>query len=285
MNRKDLKVWSADSHYSDSTELLEQVCNRILPRRGVFETTDSVLVTLGSQNGLYITSQLLGGRNRVATIEDPGYPDARKILSASFGEVRFQPVDDEGLIVDERLRGTTLVFATPNRQCPTTVTMSEQRRKELIAAADEYDFFIVEDEYECDVDYRNFTPFPLRSTEAKGRVIYLGSLSKGLSPGLRLGYLVAEPEFVEAARDVRGTILRHPPIVLQHTAAVFLRFGYYESQLRRLHSDFMARWNAADESIRKNLPDFDVTSEYGGTNFVLRDKERVLSASAIAQEA
>ena len=101
MNRKDLKVWSADSHYSDSTELLEQVCNRILPRRGVFETTDSVLVTLGSQNGLYITSQLLGGRNRVATIEDPGYPDARKILSASFGEVRFQPVDDEGLIVDE----------------------------------------------------------------------------------------------------------------------------------------------------------------------------------------
>jgi len=64
-----------------------------------------------------------------------------------------------------------------------------------------------------------------------------------------------------------------------------LRFGYYESQLRRLHSDFMARWNAADESIRKNLPDFEVTSEYGGTNFVLRDQDRVLNASAIAQEA
>lgn len=285
MNRKDLRVWSADSHYSDSIELLEQVCMRILPRRGVFETTESVLVTLGSQNGLYITSQLLGGRKRTATIEDPGYPDARKIMRASFGEVRFQPVDDEGMIVDERLKGTTLVFATPNRQFPTTVTMSEQRRKDLIAAAEEYDFFIVEDDYECDVDYRSFTPFPLRSSDAKGRIIYLGSLSKGLSPGLRLGYLVADPEFIEAARDLRGTILRHPPIVLQLTAAAFLRFGYYESLLRRLHRDYADRWHKADGIIKEVLPGFDVLGEFGGTNFVLRDQALALSASTIAREA
>ncbi len=285
MNRRDLKVWSADSHYSDSIELLEQVCRRILPRRGVFESTDSVLITLGCQNGLYITSQLLGGRDRTATIEDPGYPDARKILSASFGEVRFQPVDDEGMIVDERLQGTTLVFATPNRQFPTTVTMSEQRRKELVAAAEAYDFYIVEDDYECDVDYRDFTPFPLRSSEAKSRVIYVASLSKGLSPGLRLGYLVAEPAFIEASRDLRGTILRHPPIVPQLTAAAFLRFGYYESHLRRLHLDYKARWRTADELIRKILPDFDVIGEFGGTNFVLKGQNSALSASAIASEA
>lgn len=285
MNRKNMKIWSADGLYSDSIELLEQVCGRILPRRGIFESTNSILITLGSQNGLYIACQLLGGRNRTATIEDPGYPDARKILRASFGEVRFQPVDEEGMIVDERLRGTTLVFATPNRQCPTTVTMSEQRRKELIAAAEEYDFFVVEDDYECDVDYRNFTPFPLRSSEAKSRIIYLGSLSKGLSPGLRLGYLVADPEFIEAARDMRGTILRHPPIILQLTASAFLRFGYYESQLRLLHRDYMARWDIANEIIREVLPGFDITGEFGGTNFILRDQDMALSASKIAREA
>lgn len=285
MNRKDLKVWSADSHYSDSRELLEQVCTRILPRRGVFETMDSVLVTIGSQNGLYITSQLLGGRQRAATIEDPGYPDARKILRASFGEVRFQPVDDEGIVVDERLRGSSLVFTTPNRQFPTTVTMSERRRRDLIEAAKEFDFFIVEDDYECDVDYRNFSPFPLRSSATKERVIYLGSLSKGLSPGIRLGYLAAAPEFIEAARDMRGTMLRHPPIILQHIVATFLRFGYYESHLRRLHADYMARWEIANDVIRQVLPDFDVKGEYGGTSFVLNDKNKKLSASAIAHEA
>ncbi len=285
MNKKDLKVWAADNHYSDSNELLEQICARILPRRGIFEPTSSTLVTLGSQNGLYITSQLLGGRNRVATIEDPGYPDARKILSASFGEVRFQPVDEQGMIVDERLKGSTLVFVTPNRQFPTTVTMSDQRRRDLIAAAEEYDFLIVEDDYECDVDYRDFTPLPLRNSEAKNRVIYLGSLSKGLSPGLRLGYMVAEPDFIEAARDLRGTILRHPPIVLQFTAAAFLRFGYYESQLRRLHRDYKARWTVADEIIREMLPEFEIAGEFGGTNFVLRDCKKGLEASPIANEA
>ena len=285
MNRRDLKVWSADDHYSDSIELLEQICGRILPRRGIFETTNSTLITLGSQNGLYITCQLLGGRSRTAIIEDPGYPDARKILRASFGDVRFQPVDDEGIVVDERLRGATLVFVTPNRQFPTTITMSEQRRKELVTAAEEYDFFVLEDDYECDVDYRSFTPFPLRRSEAKDRVIYLGSLSKGLSPGLRLGYLVAEPEFIDAARDVRGTILRHPPIILQLTVSAFLRFGYYESQLRRLHHDYEVRWRTADEIIRRMLTGFDITGEFGGTNFVLRDQDSALRAATIAREA
>lgn len=285
MNRKDLKVWSADGHYSDSVELLEQVCARILPRRGIFETINSTLITLGSQNGLYITCQLLGGRNRTATIEDPGYPDARKILHASFGEVRFQPVDDEGLVVDERLRGTTLVFVTPNRQFPTTITMSERRRKQLLAAAKEYDFFIIEDDYECDVDYRNFTPFPLRNSEVKDRVIYIASVSKGLSPGLRLGYLVADPEFIEAARDMRGTMLRHPPIILQLTVSAFLRFGYYESLLRRLHQDYESRWRTADEIIRNTLTGFEVTGEFGGTSFVLKDQESVLRAKTIARAA
>ena len=218
-------------------------------------------------------------------IEDPGYPDARKILQSSFSKLHFQPVDDEGMVVDDRLKGATLVFVTPNRQFPTTVTMSEQRRRDLIHASEKYDFFIIEDDYECDVDYRHFTPLPLFSLDSRGRVIYLASLSKGLSPGLRLGYMSASPEFIDAARDMRGTILRHPPTLLQLTAAAFIRFGHYESRLRRIHQDGETRWKLANQKLRKLLPGFEVLGEYGGTNFLLSDRSKSQTAETIVEKA
>ncbi|WP_166416004.1 aminotransferase-like domain-containing protein [Cochlodiniinecator piscidefendens] len=285
MNRKDLKIWSADGLYADCAELIEQVAQRILPRRGIFEPTDSILITLGTQNGLFITSLLFGGRDRIAAMEDPGYPDARKILRSNFGSVRFQPVDKDGMIVDERLRGVDLVFITPNRQFPTTVTMSESRRHALLQAAEEYDFYIVEDDYECDVDYRPSTPLPLHSLDKTDRLIYLGSLSKGLSPGLRLGYLTAPPEFIEAARDCRGMMFRHPPMILQHTAATFIRLGYYDGLLRRVRLDYEQRWHQANAILRDRLPSFVKNGEFGGTNFILADHETGLDAVLIAKAA
>jgi len=285
MNRRDLKIWSSDGLYSETNELVEQICTRILPRRGVYSNVTRTMITLGSQNGIFIASQLLGGRNRIAVIEDPGYPDARKILQASFGQVRFQRVDEEGMVVDENLRDATLVYVTPNRQFPTTVTMSEQRRKDLVAAAEEYDFFIIEDDYECDLDYRHFTPFPLVSLCNQGRVIYLASMSKGLSPGLRLGYMSAAPEFTDTARDARGTMMRHPPTLLQLTAATFIRLGYYESHLRRTLESSEKRWKIADKHLREKLPGFEISGDFGGTNFLLSHRGRGITASEVVQAA
>lgn len=285
MNRKDLKIWSSDGHYTDSPDLTRQVNQRILPSRGIAPDPGSTLITLGSQNGLYLIGLLLGGRNRVAAMEDPGYPDARKILTANFGTVRFQPVDSEGLVVDDRLRGVDLVFVTPNRQFPTTVTMSAARRRALLDAAEEHDFYVVEDDYECDVDYRQNPPLSLRALDDQGRVIYLGSLSKGLSPGLRLGYLNATPDFITAACDSRGMILRHPPFILQQTAAAFVDLGYYDKLLRRLKRDHELRWRSANAALADRLPELEVVSEFGGTNFLLTDRMRQLRADDLAQAA
>ncbi|MEM7074912.1 MAG: PLP-dependent aminotransferase family protein [Pseudomonadota bacterium] len=285
MNRRNLKIWSGDGLYADCLDLIEQVSQRILPRRGVFERENAILITLGSQNGLFITSLLFGGRDRLAAMEDPGYPDARKILQANFGSVHFQPVDAEGIVVDERLHNVDLVFVTPNRQFPTTVTMSERRRQELLQAAEDYDFYIVEDDYECDVDYRSSTPLPLRSLDPSGRVIYLGSLSKGLSPGLRLGYLAASATFVDAARDCRGMMMRHPPMILQHTAAAFIRLGYYDGLVSRLREDYEQRWHLTDRLIRQKIPDFLLKGEFGGTTFMLGDPGNRVAAKDICDGA
>lgn len=285
MNRKDLKIWSSDGQYSDSEELMEQVCHRILPRRSIFTKEDTTLITLGSQNGLFIAATLTGGRDRVAAIEYPGYPDAHKILRANFGEVRYLPVDAHGLVVDERLKGVDVIFVTPNRQFPMTVTMPEARRRELMDAAENYDFLIIEDDYECDVDYRNPAPLPLKHNDEGGRIIYLGSLSKGLSPGLRLGYMVAPAGFISAARDCRGMMLRHPPLILQHTAATFIRFGYYDSLLKRLRQEYGLRWKLANDAIEASLGMFNVQSAFGGTTFVLTDPTRERPARQLADNA
>ena len=285
MGRDKMRLWYSDGEYADSEELIEQVCARILPRRGLFMTPDRVLITLGSQNGLYLTAAILGGRERIAAMEEPGYPDARKILQSAFGGVRHIPVDDEGLVVDERLNGVSLVYVTPNRQFPTTVTMSERRRRDLIAAAEEFDFFILEDDYECDVDYRSSPPLPLYKIAISERVIYLASLSKGLAPGLRLGYLIASDKLIELARDYRGMMMRHPPIILQQTSALFLRFGHYESLLKRTHQTYLERWHVANEAISEFISEFVVKGEYGGTNFMLNSKNRCVFASSIAKNA
>ncbi|PHS19380.1 MAG: hypothetical protein COA78_00660 [Blastopirellula sp.] len=178
-------------------------------------------------------------------MEDPGYPDARNIFGQWAANIKFIPVDEEGILVDGMLEDVDLVYVTPNRQFPTTVTMSDRRRKALLAAAEKHDFFVVEDDYECDVDYRDAPPMPLYQADQSGRVLYLGSLSKSLSPGLRLGYFVAPPEFIVEARALRGMMVRHPPVILQHTAALFISLGYYDALLLRLHKSSQRKGSVA----------------------------------------
>lgn len=285
MNRKDLKIWSGDGVYADSEELLEQVCRRILPRRGLFPHKANTMITMGSQNGLFIAAMLLGGQSRTCAIEDPGFPEARKIFKSTFGRVKCIPLDEEGIIVDDRLHDVDLVYVTPNRQFPTTITMSERRRKALLRAADMYDFYILEDDYECDVDYRFAPPLPLRQLDGTDRVIYLGSLSKGLSPGLRLGYMTGPAAFSDLAREYRGMMFRHTPGLLQHTAALFLRFGHYDSLLRKITEIYEQRWKIANDLLQRDFPDFDIRGEYGGTNFVLTDRAASIDLEDMLQRA
>lgn len=285
MNRRDLGIWSSDNQYWDAPELLDQICNRLLPRRGLTARSQNVLVTLGAQQGLYLVASLLRGAGRVVAMEDPGYPDARNIFAQLFDEVRFIPVDAEGIVVDDRLRGADLVYVTPNRQFPTTVSLSQARRRALLALAEAEDFLIIEDDYDCDVDFRTSPPLPLYQIDRSARVIYTTSLSKSLAPGLRLGFLVAPEELVTEARALRGMMIRHPPLVLQHTAALFLRLGHYDALCSRLHAAFERRWSIAGAALARDFSDFGIVGATGGTNFMLNDPTRQRSGAGIVRRA
>ncbi|MBL4785306.1 MAG: PLP-dependent aminotransferase family protein, partial [Cohaesibacteraceae bacterium] len=259
----------SDHLYEDCEELLTQVRTRLLPRRGIVAEPDQILLTAGAQQAIYITSVLLGGPTRTIGAENPCYQDARNIFDQQFGNVRPIPVDLEGIVVSRELADCDLVYTTPNHQFPTTVRMSKQRRTQLLSFARENNVVIIEDDYDSETDFDPLIVPALCSAPDGASIVYVGSLSKSLSPGLRIGYLVGPADFIREARALRGMMIRHLPPLIQLTAAHYIRLGHYDALVSRFQSAFENRWHVARAALAKSFPDADITSGWGGTNFFI----------------
>ena len=260
-----------DFGFHDDPMLVNYICSRSLPRRGIQVVPDQMLVTLGAQNALYLVAQLLINPDTKVVLEDPSYPDLRDIVSRRTSHITTLPVDSEGMVLDEEvLSKADIVCITPSHQCPTTTTMSLRRRHDLLALAQKYDFLIIEDDYEFEMNFIEKPSPALKSLDKSGHVIYVGSLSKSLFPGLRLGYLVGSQILVDQARRLRHLILRHPPGHTQRTAAYFLALGHYEAQLRRLRRHLQARREVLQTALEKESLFEQTASHFGGTSFWIK---------------
>ncbi|MFQ5545547.1 MAG: PLP-dependent aminotransferase family protein, partial [Acidiferrobacterales bacterium] len=204
-----IRDWARDRIDSDDSLLIEQIHTRLLPRRGVWASPDEILVTVGAQHALYLLATLLVTSGSTVGIEDPGYPDARNIFAVKTSRMVGLPVDEAGLIVDKNLDRCDYIYVTPSHQSPTTVTQSLQRRQSLLRHAMDRDFVVIEDDYECETNFVGDPTPALKSLDENNRVIYVGSVSKTLAPGLRLGYMVAPTELIREARALRRLMLRH----------------------------------------------------------------------------
>lgn len=266
-SRQAIRNWAVDSFDGDDPMLIEQLRTRILPERGVWADADEVLITLGTQNSLYIISRLLMSPDIVVGIEEPGYVDARNIFETSGARVVPIPLDAEGMVVDARLQACDVVYVTPSHQSPTTVTMTLERRQALLQKAREHNVILIEDDYDSEANFLN-DPIPaLKSLDEDGRVLYISSLSKTLAPGLRLGYIVAPGPLVKEARALRRLILRHPPSNNQRTVGLFIARGYHDTLTHRLAREYRERWYAMSRTLGQALPRAQCTPTYGGTSF------------------
>ena len=249
---RDFEAMTADYNERDDPRLVEFIARHSLPRRGILAGPDEILVTLGAQNALWLTSEVLLGANRTAVIENPCYPGVAGILSQTSARVLPVDVDDGGLRVDAIPPETDVVFATPSHHCPTSVTMPVERRQALLARAARDDFLIIEDDYEFEMSFLTPPSPALKSLDREGRVIHVGSFSKSLFPGLRLGYLVGPTEFIREVRALRATVLRHPPGHVQRTAAYFMSLGHYDALIKRTAKALGARRKVMEKAIREN---------------------------------
>ncbi len=265
-----LKSWMSDLVDADDAELVEQIMRRILPRRGFRAGPDEILITNGSQNALYILARLFSGPGVRVGVEEPGYADARNIFALEGAEIVPLPIDGHGLRTGESLSGLSLVHVTPSHQAPTNVTMTMQRRLALLDAADREDFLIVEDDYEHELNHIGARQHALKGYDRSDRVLHIGSLSKPVFPGLRLGFLVAPPDVVREARALRRLIYRHPSALDQRAMAIFLADGHYDGHIRRQQEMLATRWAMLLRQIEIELPDCRPTMTSGGSAIWLK---------------
>ena len=267
--RSQLPRWTPDFETDDVPDLIEQIRTRLLPKRGVFALKEEVLVTVGAQHAYYLLADALFDETRRVGLEEPGHPHARNSFSLRNPKWVEVGVDDEGLIVDT-LPAVDYLFVTPSHQSPTTATLSLERRQWLLRKAELQDFVIIEDDYEAENLYEG-TPMPaLKSLDKNGRVIYVGSVSKSLSPALRLGYIVAPRALIQELRAIRHAMVRHPSAFLQHAYALFLSLGHHESHARRVNQAMQERLALAAQALREHMPDFEFALPQGGASLWVR---------------
>jgi GntR family transcriptional regulator / MocR family aminotransferase len=260
-----VKTWAQDHINRDSEALLDQIQHRLLPARGIMARRDEILVTAGAQMACYLLANVLLDRKTVVGIEDPGYPDARNNFLLRTDQVKALPIDSDGLVASLAMGKCAYVYVTPSHQCPTTVTMPLARRQEILALARKRNVVLFEDDHESELNFSG-RPLPaLKSLDTDGRVIYLGSLSKTLAHGLRLGYIVAPAELIRELRALRRLITRHPPANNAHTASLFIAQGHHDAFIRKLNVTYRARREVLVNAFSKYLPQFHIMPSQGGS--------------------
>lgn len=238
-----------DSGSADDPLLIEQLRTAVLPSRGIRAEPEEVLITLGAQNGLFLAARSLVQADGTTVIESPGYPDVAHILAAAGAELQAVEVDEEGIDVDQIPANASLISVTPSHQFPTNAQLSQSRRQRLLDHARFHDSLILEDDYDSELRYIGRAAPALRASD-RDRVIYIGSFSKFLAPGLRIGYVVAAPELIERMRHERRYSVRHPPGQIQRALALMIASGDYQRVLRRYRLSLKDKWSVMNEALR-----------------------------------
>jgi GntR family transcriptional regulator / MocR family aminotransferase len=214
--------------------------------RGIAARASNVMVTRGSQMAIDLVARTLIVPGDVVAVEALGYRPAWEALRAAGARLVPIPVDAHGLdvdalerlTVDQRVRG---VYVTPHHQFPTTVTLAPARRLRLLELARDRRLFVLEDDYDHEFHYEGRPVLPLASADAHGVVVYVGTLSKVLAPGMRIGFLVATEPLLERLAAVRRIADRQGDHLLEHAVADLLDEGEIQRHIRRARRVYAER--------------------------------------------
>jgi len=225
--------------------------------RGLRCDAEQIVIVHGSQQAIDLCARVLLNADDAFAFEEPGYLMARRCFEATGARLWPVPVDAHGLDIDRLPHDTRvrLVYVTPSHQFPLGATLPIIRRQALLRWARLQRAWVIEDDYDGEFRYGQRPIDALQSIDTEGRVIYVGTFSKALSPQMRLGYLVLPPTLVTAFRQAKRLTDRHAPVLEQRVLASLIESGTYERHVRRIRRENERRRTALLEAIAEHLPD------------------------------
>lgn len=238
--------------------LRQAIAEYVRRSRSVHCDAEQIIITTGTQQGLYLACLVLLDDEDFAWVENPAYRGITAILETlgQKGRMVRVPVDAEGLVVEEGLRlrpDARAAFVTPSHQYPLGMPMSMERRNGLLNWARANAAWVVEDDYDSELRYAGH-PFPSLQGLDPNHVVYLGTFSKILFPSLRLGYIIVPPQLVDAVCGARTLLDRHPPSADQHVLAAFIAEGHLDRHIRRIRHAYAECRNQLSQLLRRELP-------------------------------
>lgn len=220
--------------------------NYLNTTRGLHISKENLLITRGSQMGIWLSSQLLLKKDDVIIVGSTNYESADATFLYQKAIIKRVKVDKNGLVTQDienlcKHQKIKAVYVTSHHHHPTTVTLSAKRRIQLLNLSKQYNFAIIEDDYDYDFNYNHAPILPLASHDKNGNVIYIGSVCKTVAPVYRIGYLVASKAFVDEAAKLRGFVDRQGDALLELTFADFIKSGDLDRHIRKVMKIYKQR--------------------------------------------
>lgn len=231
------------SHEGGYLPLRQAIADYLRVSRAVNLTVDQVLITSGTQQSIDLCARLLTDAGDCAWVENPCYWAARRVLEVNGLNLHPVPVDNEGMsprTQDFRVK-PRLIYTTPSHQYPKGMVMSYGRRHLLLDYAQNCKAWIIEDDYDSEFRFEGRPISSLQGMDEHGRVLYLGTFSKVMYPGIRLGYMVIPPQLVTSFKSGLYELQRPGQVMIQAALADFIEEGHFASHIRRLKQTYGER--------------------------------------------